>query len=165
VRETKEGDVAGQLRVGAGGGPVLPSGGFGDDWERGVHGGVALELGAPALPLALRGDLTYLKLPPVVPSELRYRHFSGTFGLKIDLVPVPLVDAYVIAGGGVYLSDHHFDATAPPPGWKREAGLNAGVGASLNLILVKAFVELRYHRVFGTPARTFAHLTAGLLFP
>lgn len=150
-----------QLRVGVAGGPVFPVGDFGDALERGGHGGVVLDFGVPLFPVSLRGDLMVQRLPATEGNGLAYRHFAGTVNARVDVLPVPLIAAYVTGGVGLYYSDYTDDPQASS-GWGTETGLNLGVGASLSLLFVRPFAELRYHHVWVEPTRIFVPLTFGL---
>lgn len=152
-----------QVRLGVGGGPATPVGDFGDPLERGFHGEVLVDLGLPLVPLGLRGSLTYMRLPASDPEAEDYSHIAGTLNARFDLLPIPLVDAYVTAGVGLYSSDYADQLPGASDGRDTERGISVGVGASVNLVFVRPFAELRYHRVLDDPARSFVPLTVGVM--
>lgn len=152
-----------QVGLGVAAGPVFPTGSLGDAVESGFHAGVVADVGIPFVPFGVRGDLTYQRLPGAgdLPS---YSHFAVTVNGRLSVVPLPLVAPYVTAGLGLYSSAYHADVAEPAPGRDTEMGLNGGVGARLNLLVVRPFVEARYHRVMADPARAFVPITVGVFF-
>ena len=159
---TDAGDAAGQVRFGVGGGPVTAVGDFGDPLDRGFHGEVLVDLGLPLVPLGLRGSVTYMRLPAADAEAEDYTHFAGTVNARLDLLPIPFLDAYVTAGVGLYSSDYGGQLTGAV-GRETERGINVGVGAAANLVFVRPFAELRYHRVLDDPSRSFVPLTVGVM--
>jgi hypothetical protein len=156
-------EASAQLRVGVAGGPATPLGDFGDPLERGFHGGVVLDAGVPLFPVGVRADLTYLRLPAGDASGQDYSQVAGTLNARVDLLPIPLLDAYAIGGVGLYASDYADAVPGASGGWATEPGINLGVGASVNLIFIRPFAEVRYHRVMKDPARSFVPLTVGVM--
>jgi hypothetical protein len=151
-----------QLRVGVAGGPVYPLGDLGDALQRGYHGGVVFDAGLPLLPLSLHGSLMFQRNQASDREDQDYRHLAGALNARFDLLPIPLVAAYVTGGAGMYLSDYIDDQIAGVPGWAAEPGVSGGVGASLSLIVAQAFVEVRYLRKLSQPARSFLPVTIGV---
>jgi hypothetical protein len=151
-----------QLSFGVGGGPSTPVGSLADGVGAGWHGGVVADLGVPLLPFSLRGDVMFQDLPGTAGGN-SYRQFAATLNGRLGLLPLPLVSAYVTAGPGLYASS--FD---PAPGATNDravnSGINAGVGARVNLLVIRPFIEARFHRVFAEPARMFVPITVGVIF-
>jgi hypothetical protein len=156
------GGAEAQVRVGVAGGPVYPLGDLGDVLERGYHGGVVFDAGLPLLPLSLHGEVMFQRNSASAGEDQDYRHLGGSLNARLDVLPIPLVAAYATGGVGWYLSDYHDDQTADASSWSSETGINAGVGVSVSLVVVQAFVEVRCLRVLSDPARTFAPLTVGV---
>jgi hypothetical protein len=150
-----------QVRLGVAGGPVYPLGHLDGVLEKGYQGGVVFNAGLPLLPLSLHGQLTFQRNAASAQGE-DYRHLGGSLNVRLDVLPIPLIAAYATGGLGMYLSDYHDDQEPGSSGWSNEPGINAGVGASLSVVVVEAFVEVRYLRLLGDPARTFVPLTIGV---
>jgi hypothetical protein len=151
-----------QLKVGIGAGPVFPLGDLGDVLERGYHGGVVFDAGLPLLPLSLHGEARFQRSSAAGAQAEDYRHFGASLAGRLDVLPLPLVAAYATGGVGMYLSDYHGDQIAGSSGWASHPGVIGGVGASVSLIVVQAFVEVRYLRVLSEPARGFVPITIGV---
>jgi hypothetical protein len=155
-------DASAQVRFGVGGGPVFPLGDFGDAVNTGLHGGLALELGLPIIPVGVRADLMLQRFGGVGDIGDMTEVF-GTINGRFGLLPLPLVSAYLTAGGGLYSSTWD-----PTPGVDSERvtdfGINAGVGGSVNLLVIRPFVEARFHRVLGDNARSFIPILVGVYF-
>jgi len=157
------GPASAQLRLGVAGGPVYPAGDLGDVVGRGFAAGAVLDAGFPLFPLGLRGDVAFQYLPGTgAHSDLH--QLSATLNARFSLLPLPVLSPYLTAGVGVYSSDFHYDLTAPEPGRTTETGFNAGVGVRVNLIVIRPFLEARYHRVSADPVRAFVPVTVGVFF-
>jgi hypothetical protein len=154
-------DAAGQIRLGIAGGPVHPLGGLGDMVGRGFHGGVVLDAGLPLIPLGLRLELMYQRLPSVALESGDYSHVAATVNARMDVLPVPFIAAYLTGGAGLYASESFRQEPRGSGGWGTASGVNLGFGASFDLVFLHPFAELRYHRVFDDPRRGFAPLTIG----
>jgi hypothetical protein len=154
-------DASAQVRIGVGAGPVTPLGDLGDAVDAGIHGGLALELGVPLLPLGLRADLMMQRLPGRAGAG-NLTDIFATLNGRLDVLPVPLLSAYATAGGGLYSSSWSTDGT--DAGRTTDFGINAGIGASIGLVVVRPFVEVRLHRVLGDNSRSFVPVTLGLFF-
>ena len=157
------GEAHGQVRLGVAGGPAHALGDFGDALDAGFHGGIVADFGLPLIPLSLHGDLMYQRNAAASPQVDDYSHVAATANARLDLIPLPLVSAFVTGGVGLYASDYPDDALDASSGWSTEPGINVGVGAALSLLFLHPFVELRYHRVLSDPARSFVPLTIGLM--
>jgi len=151
-----------QVGIGVAGGPSYPTGALGDVVESGYHAGVTLDAGLPLLPIAFRADLMFQNLPGREDLD-SFRQVAGTVNGRVGVLPIPLVSPYLIGGLGLYASDF-----VPDPdidgGWSTDVGINAGVGVRLNLLVIRPFIEARYHRVLSDPARGFIPITAGIHF-
>jgi hypothetical protein len=152
-----------QVRVGVAGGPVYPFGDLGDVLDRGYNGGIVFDAGLPLLPLSLHGQLMFQNSSASAPQDQDYRHLGASLNAQLDLLPLPLAAAYATGGVGLYLSDYHEDQPAGASGWSRDPGINVGAGASLSVVVVKVFAEVRYVRLLSDPARTFVPLTIGVM--
>jgi hypothetical protein len=151
-----------QVSFGVAGGPSAPAGSLSDIVDPGLHGGLVLGLGLPLLPVSVRGDLMAQRLPRSGGGDAFNLLWAAVNG-RLDLLPVPLLAAYVTAGAGLYSSTFDVDPVAATSR-ATDTGLNAGVGAELNLLVGRPFVEIRYHRVLSDPARAFIPITIGIMF-
>jgi hypothetical protein len=151
-----------QVNLGIAGGPVSPVGQLADVADAGFHGGVVVDLGIPLLPFGVRGDVMFQRLPGAG-GGADFNQLFGTVNGRVGLIPIPLLSAYATAGAGLYSSSFAGDR-ADDTGRSVDTGLNAGVGARVNLIFVRLFIEGRYHRVLAEPARAFIPITAGIFF-
>ncbi|CAN5706625.1 hypothetical protein BH23GEM9_BH23GEM9_17240 [soil metagenome] len=151
-----------QISIGVAGGPVTPAGALSDVVQKGFHGGVVLELGVPVLPLGIRADVMYMRLPGVGDGR-NLNDVFGTLNGSLSLLPIPVLSAYASAGVGIYSSSFAVDAPTTT-GRTTDYGLNAGVGGSIDLIVIRPFVEVRYHRVLSEPNRDFVPITVGIFF-
>lgn len=150
-----------QVSFGVAGGPVFPLGRFGDVVETGLHGGVIADIGLPLLPFSVRGDVMFQHLPGTAGGD-SYQHVAGTLNAQLDLLPIPLVSTYITAGLGLYGSNYSRETTARD--WAAHTGINAGVGAQVNLLVLRPFIEARYHRVLADGGRSFLPITIGIFF-
>jgi hypothetical protein len=151
-----------QIELGIGGGASSPVGQLADVVGPGWHGGVVLDAGVPLLPLRLRADLMFQRLPGVEGGD-SFDQFFGTVNGRLGLLPIPLLSAYVTAGAGMY-SSSFAQAPGADTGRSIDPGVNIGVGASVNLVVLRPFVEARYHRVLTDPGRGFVPVTFGVYF-
>lgn len=150
-----------QVGLGVAGGPSIPVGSLSDVVNTGLHGGIVLDVGLPLLPFGIRGDLMYHHMPGVADGT-SFRQFAATANARFSLLPLPLVSAYITAGPGLYASDFAIDGVDTE--WSTNAGVNAGVGARVNLLVVRPFLEARFHRVFGDGPWGFVPITLGIFF-
>lgn len=152
-----------QVGIGVAGGPVFPVGDMADGFGRGFHAGVVLDLALPLFPVGVRGEAMYQRLPAEGAAE-DYDHLSVGVNGRLTLLPLPLVSGYVTAGAGLFRSDFPGSDPAPADGSSTDVGLNGGVGARINALFVRGFVEVRYQRVISDPARSFVPITVGIVF-
>jgi hypothetical protein len=151
-----------QVNLGLAGGPVSAVGQLANVVNAGFHGGVAVDLGIPLLPFGVRADAMFQRMPGAG-GGADFNQLFGTLNGRVGLLPIPLVSAYATAGAGLYSSSFTGDGAADG-GRSVDTGFNAGVGARVNLIFVRPFVEARYHRVLTEPARDFIPISVGVFF-
>lgn len=131
-----------QLSLNIGGGLTLPTGELADATSQGYHGIVGLRAGLPVLPVHVRVDGLYTRLPMAgFSTDMSTVGMTGALGY--DIVPVGPAKLYAMAGGGYYWSK------AEVPGAERvgDIGWNAGAGFRFNLMAAKLFAEARYHAI------------------
>jgi hypothetical protein len=155
--------AAGQIRLGLAGGPTVPLHSLARVADPGFHGGLLLDVGLPLIPVGARGELMLQRLPGSAAGE-SYDELRATLNGYFDVLPLPLAGLYVTGGGGMYASrfDPREGASSRPAGW--EPGFNVGLGAELNLFLVRPFVEARLHQVLGDRPRSFVPVSVGVFF-
>jgi hypothetical protein len=151
-----------QVNLGVAGGPVSPAGQLGDVVNPGFHGGVVVDLGIPLLPFGVRADAMFQRLPGAR-GGADFNQLFGTMNGRVGLLPIPLLSAYATAGAGLYSSSFAGDGAGDGERTV-DTGLNAGVGARVNLIFVRPFIEARYHRILTDPARGFIPISVGVFF-
>jgi hypothetical protein len=151
-----------QVNLGVAGGRVSAVGQLGDVVNAGFHGGVVVDLGIPLLPFGLRADAMFQRMPGAG-GGADFNQLFGTVNGRVGLLPIPLLSAYATAGAGLYSSSFAGDGAADG-GRSVDSGLNAGVGARINLIFVRPFIEARYHRVGTEPVRSFIPISVGVFF-
>jgi hypothetical protein len=152
-----------QIGFGVGAGPSTPVGGLADLVDAGFHGSLVADMGLPLLPIGLRADLMFQRLPGRDDRQ-SFNQVSATVNGRLSVLPLPLVSAYLTAGAGLYRGEAPVPANMTATGSTTDAGINAGVGGRINLIVVRPFVEARYHRVLADPARAFIPITVGVFF-
>lgn len=131
-----------QMSLNIGGGLTLPTGDLADATSQGYHGLVGVRAGLPALPVHVRVDGLYTRLP-LAGFGADMSTIGATAALGYDIVPVGPAKLYAMAGGGYYWSK------AEVPGSERvgDIGWNAGAGFRFNLMAAKLFAEARYHAI------------------
>jgi hypothetical protein len=148
------------VSLGIGGGLTLPSGDLADATDNGYHGVVALRAGMPMLPVHVRLDGMYSRLPMSSTFGVDDISTIGAIGaLGYDIVPVGPAKLYALAGGGYYWSK------AEVPGAERvgDFGWNAGAGFRMNVMAAKLFIEGRYHSISTEGGKmTSMPITVGL---
>jgi hypothetical protein len=128
----------------------------------GFHGGVVVDRGIPLLPFGVRADAMFQRMPGAG-GGADFNQLFGTVNGRVGLLPIPLLSAYATAGAGLYSSS--FAGAGAAAGERTvDTGINAGVGARVNLIVVRPFIEARYHRVLTDPARGFIPISVGVFF-
>jgi hypothetical protein len=142
------------LRLGVGAGPSIPAGDFATGVDTGVHAAAMLALRIPLLPLSVRGDLMYQRFGATGGDVDQFAGIANGF---FNILPLPVVSAYVSGGVGLY----HTRAAGVT---SSDIGLNGGIGARINLWLVEPFAEVRYHHVLGTDGPRTVPVTIGVMF-
>ena len=131
-----------QMSLNIGGGLTLPTGELADATSQGFHGLVGVRAALPVLPVHVRVDGLYSRLP-LAGFGADMSTVGATAALGYDIVPVGPAKLYAMAGGGYYWSK------AEVPGSERvgDIGWNAGAGFRFNLMAAKLFAEARYHAI------------------
>ena len=153
------------FKLGGAFGATIPLGDFSDAADLGYHLGGLIEYKPQAVPVNLRGEVTYHR------NSLKdgaFGDFPGVGGTSslfgfVGNILIPFGDAtstarpYAIGGIGVY----HFSRSSDdlPSGNKltnssTDFGLNVGGGFTFNLSGFETFVEARFHSVFTENSNT-----------
>jgi hypothetical protein len=150
------------VSFGIGGGLTMPTGDLADFTDNGYHAIAGVRAGLPGLPVHLRVDGMYSRLPMASGFGVDDISTIGAIGaLGYDIVPVGPAKLYALAGGGYYWSK------AEVPGAERvgDFGWNAGAGFRMNLLAAKMFIEARYHSISTEGGNmTSTPVTVGLSF-
>jgi hypothetical protein len=154
-----------QLSLSVAGGINLPVGSLGDAADEGYNAAVAVNVGAPLLPVALKFEGAYNGL------QLKrdggdVRIISGTANAVFNIGRAS--DApYLIAGLGAYnrrLTLNPFGLTSD----ETVVGINAGGGLRFPLGGLTTFFEARYHAMLGGSSDAtnyqFIPITFGIVF-
>ncbi|MEO6525544.1 MAG: hypothetical protein ABIP93_02855, partial [Gemmatimonadaceae bacterium] len=91
------------------------------------------------------------------------RVISGTLNATFRMpIPASPITPYLIAGGGRYSVGCTGNSACSSV---NEFGWNAGAGVRLSAIVIKGFIEARYHRVsVATGSVQYLPITVGLFF-
>lgn len=154
------------FKIGGALGASIPLGDFGDGADLGFHLGGLIEYKPQALPLDLRGEITYNRFglkegsfgedPALgdVDGNASILNFLGNVVFPFGDVEAP-GRPYVIGGLGVYrlkvsgeFAGFDISDTAT------KFGINVGAGYSFNLSGFDAFVEARFHSIFTEESNT-----------
>jgi len=159
-----------QVNLGVAGGLTFPTGNLSEFVDPGLHGGVVADIGIPLLPFGVRSDLMFQHLPGSGNRD-DFQQLSGTVNGRFTLLPIPFVSLYLTGGIGLYGSRYDGDrsdtvgiATVRDDSWSTDFGLNGGVGARINLLVLRPFIEARYHSVMADETRAFIPVTVGVYF-
>jgi opacity protein-like surface antigen len=134
------------VRFAVGGGVSAPAGDIKDFVDPGFNLMAALDVGVPLVPVGLRLDGNWSQFKgkgEAAGTDLRVLY--GTANVTLNLLPIPVLKPYVLAGVGAYdtkVTDTGDDGDAPT-----RVGYNAGVGLRFDLLGLGAFAEARYHHV------------------
>jgi hypothetical protein len=143
-----------------GGGMTLPSGELAEGLDNGYHAMAGVRAGLPALPVHLRVDGMYNRLP-ISFGAGHVSTIGAIAALGYDVVPVGPARLYALGGGGYYWSK----ADVPDAERVGDFGWNAGAGLRMNLLAAKFFVEARYHSISTEGGdMTNTPITLGLSF-
>ena len=133
------------VRFAIGGGMSAPAGEIKDFVDPGFNLMAALDVGVPLVPVGLRVDGNWSQFAGKGEAEgTKLRVLYGTANATLNLLPIPVLKPYVLAGVGLYGTDvtDSEDDEAPT-----RVGFNAGVGLRFDLLGLGAFAEARYHHV------------------
>ena len=125
-----------------GGGLTVPTGDLAEGLDNGYHAMAGIRAGIPAMPVHLRVDGMYNRLPMAFGAG-HVSTIGAIAALGYDVVPVGPARLYALGGGGYYWSK----ADIPDAEREGDFGWNAGVGLRMNLLAAKFFVEGRYHSI------------------
>jgi opacity protein-like surface antigen len=166
------------FKLGGSLGATIPLGDFGDDADLGFHLGGLVEYKPQAVPVNLRGEITYHR------NGLKDDFFTGqnpAFGnvdgnnsiiAFVGNAVIPFGDAastarpYAIGGLGIYRLKFsgEFDGLDISES-ATKFGINVGGGFSFNLSGFETFVEARFHSVFTEASNTnFLPISFGFKF-
>jgi opacity protein-like surface antigen len=166
------------FKLGGALGATIPLGDFSDGADLGFHLGGLIEYKPQAVPVNLRGEITYhrngLKNDFFASEDPTFNHIDGHFSMLnfVGNVVIPFGDAkssaqpYAIGGVGIY----RMKASAEFGGVdistsSTKFGLNVGGGFNFNLSGFETFVEARFHSVFTEGSNTsFIPLSFGFKF-
>ena len=165
------------FKLGGALGATMPLGDFSDGADLGFHFGGLIEYKPQAVPVNLRGEITYHR------NGLKDDFFSGTPGIGdvdgnasilsfIGNALIPFGDAastarpYAIGGLGLYRLKFSGDfAGLDISDSETKFGLNVGGGFTFNLSGFETFVEARFHSVFTEDSNTnFIPVSFGFKF-
>lgn len=163
--------AAQSVRFGVGGGLTAPIDDYKDVDKTGWHAVVRADVAIPLSPVGVRVDGLYSRTTHKdinsQPVDGNTKVIGGLASLVWKIpTAVPLVKPYVLAGGGICNVKQTFPSS---PGSSEVSETKftwgAGLGASIGVGPVHAFVEGRYLSVqlSGTPAK-FVPVTAGVTF-
>ena len=151
--------------LGVGGGAAIPVGRLNDVQSTGYNAMIVLAIGVAELPIGVRFDGIYNKLPNKSsdPTSSDVRITGGLFNLILAF-PGTTAKPYFIAGGGLY----SIKSDVPGAKAKNDFGFNAGLGATFAVGPIATFLESRYHTISRNAAdggvAQFVPITIGLLF-
>ncbi len=139
------------IRVGFGGGVVVPTSEAADVFKNGLNG-QAFVLLDPGLGVPLRFNLGYQKLDykEALQGALTgsTTFLSGTAGIELNLLRIGPLRTYASAGLGAF----HMSEDLETPGVDNESqfrfGIDGGGGLSLRLGRLEAFIEGRLQNVY-----------------
>jgi hypothetical protein len=126
-----------------GGGFSSPFGDFADVADPGYHLTAGVEVGLPQIPVAIRLDGSYHRLPAASSSFTAPRVLGGAIDVVFQL-PGQGIEPYAFGGIGRYR------VTAGPAGFSEseiDRGFQAGFGVNLGSIAFGAFAEIRYVQI------------------
>jgi hypothetical protein len=139
-------DASAQINFSIGAGPTFGLGDLGDATDMGYHGLVSAGFGVPILPVGLRADGMFTRLPVAGDVDGNFQVLSGTINAVLN-IPTPVISPYIIGGVGFYNSKmdvEGFDSES-----ETDIGVNGGVGIRVGLPGLGVFGEARLHNIFG----------------
>lgn len=135
--------VAAQPGLLAGAGITSPLGDLGQVASNGYHARLGAQMGIPTLPVAVRLDGDYHRLPEADATYDPTSVLGGALGVVFTLPGVGL-SPYVLTGVGRYRVDSGPAGLSEPVARR---GFQAGFGIALGAIGFGALVEIRWVRV------------------
>jgi opacity protein-like surface antigen len=175
--QAQNADTGRPFKLGGVLGATLPLGDFGDGADLGFHFGGLIEYKPTAVPINLRGEITYHRnglkegffagLPNSADGNSGILSFIGNVFLPFG-DPASTARPYGIAGLGIYRSSQSADVQGSNAEYditQTKFGLNVGGGFTFNLSGFETFVEARFHSVFTDESNTnFIPLSFGFKF-
>jgi hypothetical protein len=138
----------------------------GDLWRIdnvGYHAMATLQSTPPLAAAGFRADAAYLSFSrKATIQDVDERIVAVGIGTLLRKPSLARNFSYLTGGIGVY-----GETTSPQASgsqWTTDLGVNVGAGARISLGSRRAFVEARYHHVFGSGGIRFVPVTVGLLF-
>jgi hypothetical protein len=135
---------ASPIRFNVHGGAALPVGSSGDAYDLGFRIGAGLELRAPLMPVGLRFDGAYDRMPvdpgALTPGEGDVNVNVWSLTANAVLSP-PVSPLYFIGGIGMYSAGETNSSS------ETDFGFNIGAGFSLPLTGFSTFIEGRFHQI------------------
>lgn len=150
------------VHFGIGGGATMPMGDNSDVVKMGYHAQGIATFSLPALPVALRADLSYDRHSWKNDVEGNFNTIAATVNGQYTL-PGVAIRPYLLAGVGMYraggtVAGADLDAT-------NDLGINGGAGVRFNLGGLSSFAEARLHNVFSEGQATrWVPITFGFMF-
>ena len=131
---------------------------FSDNADKtGWHVQGSIEADLVVFPIGLRADLLMNQFD-AGPADLRIFEVSGN--LMYGLLATPIARPYFVGGLGFYSAK----LTEGDGSADNDFALNAGAGVRLAAGALRAFIEARYHRLFGDTDMSYIPVSIGLMF-
>ncbi|MFN2635536.1 MAG: hypothetical protein ABR585_00710 [Gemmatimonadaceae bacterium] len=157
--------------LGIAGGAAMPVGRLTDTQNTGWNGMIALAIGVPELPIGLRFDGIFNRLPRrdiALPQSgsaaLSNLRINGAIGNLIYAFSGTSAKPYLIAGAGWYSTKQDLAGAAAT----NSIGFNVGLGSTFGIGPLATFIESRYHSISRSAAKggviQFVPVTLGLMF-
>lgn len=146
-------------------GASIPVGNFGDAVNTGYHAMAMLNLAAPLSPVGFRVDGMFNEFQFKGGGSDKDRTWALTGNVLLNTGSAAVASPYLIGGGGWY---HNTVKISGPLGGSAsddQFGINVGAGLRIPLTGFSAFVEARYHKMFGDSSNPqFIPITFGINF-
>jgi hypothetical protein len=142
----------------AGGGFTSPVSDFKDVADPGYHLSLGAEVGIPSIPVGLRLDGSYHRLPEPSSTFVAPRVLAGALSVIFEL-PGEGIEPYFLFGVGRYRVEAGPVALARPV---YDRGFQTGFGVSLGGLALGAFAEIRWVQVGGTTDVKYIPVTVGI---
>jgi hypothetical protein len=138
--------AAAQVNFSLGAGPTIGIGDLGDATDMGYHAQLSAGFAVPVLPVGLRADGMFTRLPFAGEGDGNYQVISGTLNAVVN-IPSVGITPYLIGGVGFYNSKFDFDEADSES--DTDLGVNVGAGIRFGLPGLGVFAEARLHNIFG----------------